>query len=153
MSIRAQLESDLKEALRSREELRKSTIRLLLAALKNQQIENRAPLDVQQELGVLQREAKRRRETAEEYKRLGRPDMAQKESAEYEIVQTYLPQPLTTDELKRLVAESVESTAASSPRDMGRVMGALQPLVRGRADGKVVSGMVRETLAAKEAAG
>ncbi len=153
MSIKAQLESDLKDALRGGEDVRKGTIRLLMAALKNQQIENRAPLDSQQELGVLQREAKRRREAAEEYERLQRPDMAGKELAEYEIVQAYLPQQLSEDELRSLVDEAVTTSGASSPRDMGRVMGVLRARVSGRADGKVVSTMVREALAAREAQG
>ena len=149
MSLRDQLESDLKDALRSGDDVRKGTIRLLLAALKNQQIENRAPLDPQQELGVVSREAKRRRETAEEYERLRRPDMAHKEMAEYAVMEAYLPRQLAEQEVRDLVRQAVESTGASSPKDMGRVMAALQPRVKGRADGRFVSTLVRDTLAAK----
>lgn len=153
MSLQAQLEADLKDALRQGDDVRKGTIRLVLASLKNQQIENRAPLDLQQELSVLQREAKRRREAADEYERLGRGDLAQKELAEHSVIETYLPQQLGHDEVRALVQQAIQSTGASSQRDMGRVMSALMPQVKGRADGKVLSQMVRETLAARESAG
>lgn len=146
MDISARLSEDLKAALRSNDEVQKRTIRMLLASLKNQQIENRAPLDGQQELSLLQREAKRRRETAEEYGRLGRQDMAEREMQELEVIQSYLPAALSTAELQSLVREAIAETGAASPREMGKVMAALRPRVSGRADGKVLSDLVREAL-------
>lgn len=146
MDISARLSEDLKAALRSNDEVRKRTIRMLLASLKNQQIENRAPLDNQQELSLLQREAKRRRETAEEYGRLGRRDMADREIEELAVIQSYLPAALSAEELQTLIRDTIRETGASSPREMGKVMGALRPKVSGRADGKLLSEMVREAL-------
>ena len=146
MSITERLNDDLKEALRSGDDNRKSVIRLLLAALKNQQIENRAPLDYQQELSVLQREAKRRKESIEEYERLGRPDVAEKERRELEIIQSYLPAEMSEEEIRQIVAQAILTTGAQSPKDLGKVMSVVMPQVRGRADGKVVSNLAKEML-------
>lgn len=146
MSITERLNNDLKEALRSGDDNRKSVIRLLLAALKNQQIENRAPLDYQQELSVLQREAKRRKESIEEYERLGRPDVAEKERRELEIIQSYLPAEMSEEEIRQIVAQAILTTGAQSPKDLGKVMSVVMPQVRGRADGKVVSNLAKEML-------
>ncbi len=146
MSITERLNNDLKEALRSGDDNRKSVIRLLLAALKNQQIENRAPLDYQQELSVLQREAKRRKESIEEYERLGRSDVAEKERRELEIIQSYLPAEMSEEEIRQIVAQAISTTGAQSPKDLGKVMSIVMPQVRGRADGKVVSNLAKEML-------
>jgi len=146
LSITERLNNDLKEALRSGDDNRKSVIRLLLAALKNQQIENRAPLDYQQELSVLQREAKRRKESIEEYERLGRPDVAEKERRELEIIQSYLPAEMSEEEIRQIVAQAILTTGAQSPKDLGKVMSVVMPQVRGRADGKVVSNLAKEML-------
>ncbi|ACZ41973.1 conserved hypothetical protein [Thermobaculum terrenum ATCC BAA-798] len=146
MSITERLNNDLKEALRSGDDNRKSVIRLLLAALKNQQIENRAPLDYQQELSVLQREAKRRKESIEEYERLGRPDVAEKERRELEIIQSYLPAEMSEEEIRQIVAQAILTTGAQSSKDLGKVMSVVMPQVRGRADGKIVSNLAKEML-------
>ncbi len=150
MSLTSRLEADLKEAMRSRDELRRDTIRLLLSALRNQQIENRAPLESQQELSVVQREAKRRRENAEEYERVQRPDMADKERAELRIMERYLPQPMDIMEVRAHVLRAIDVTGASTQKEMGRVMAVVLPELKGRADGAVVSQMVRDVLRERE---
>jgi hypothetical protein len=138
--------------MRSRDELRRDTIRLLLSALRNQQIENRAPLESQQELSVVQREAKRRRENAQEYERVQRPDMAEKERAELRIMERYLPQPMDITEVRSHVLRAVDITGASTQKEMGRVMAVVLPELKGRADGAVVSQMVRDVLRERELA-
>jgi hypothetical protein len=137
--------------MRSRDELRRDTIRLLLSALRNQQIENRAPLEDQQELSVVQREAKRRRENAEEYERVQRPDMADKERSELRIMERYLPQPMDVAEVRAHVLRAVDVTGASTQKEIGRVMAVVLPELKGRADGAVVSQLVRDELREREA--
>lgn len=151
MSLTSRLEADLKVAMRSRDELQRDTIRLVLSALRNQQIENRAPLESQQELSVVQREAKRRRENAVEYERVQRPDMAEKERAELRIMEMYLPQPLDIAQVRAHVLRAINSTGASTQKEMGRVMAVVLPELKGRADGTVVSQMVRDVLREREA--
>lgn len=153
MSLQDRLNDDLKRALRSREELRKTTIRMLLSAIHNQQIQNRAPLDPQQELSVVDREAKVRREGVDEYTKLDRADLVEKNLAELAIIQEYLPTQLSEEELQGIVQDAIAGTNASSPADMGKVMGVVSPQVKGRADGKVVSQLVRRLLSERQGQG
>jgi uncharacterized protein YqeY len=153
VNLSSRLDDDLKQAMRAGDDSRRDALRLLKAALKNQQIQNRAPLDPQQELSIVQREAKLRKEAAEEYARLGRQDLETAELTALSVVQSYLPAQLSEEEVTRLVAEVIRESGASTPRDMGRVMSALMPRLQGRADGKLVSARVREALAAREARG
>ncbi len=146
MSLRSRLDEDLKQALRAGDEVRKGTIRMLLASMKNQQIQNRAPLDDQQELSVVDKEVKVRREAAEEYGRLGRPEIVEKNLAELSVLQEYLPAQLSEAEVDSIIREAMDATGASSPSDMGRVMGIVTPQTKGRADGKLVSRKVRDAL-------
>ena len=153
MTLQDRLNDDLKRALRSREELRKTTIRMLLSAMHNQQIQNRAPLDPQQELSVVDREAKVRREGVDEYTKLDRSDLVEKNLAELAIIQEYLPSQLSEEELQGVVRDAIAGTNASSPADMGRVMGVVSPQVKGRADGKAVSQLVRRLLSEQQGQG
>lgn len=146
MSLRSRLDEDLKQALRAGDEVRKGTIRMLLASMKNQQIQNRAPLDDQQELSVVDKEVKVRREAAEEYGRLGRPEIVEKNLAELSVLQEYLPAQLSEAEVDSIIWEAIDATGASSPSDMGRVMGIVTSQTKGRADGKLVSRKVRDAL-------
>lgn len=146
MSIAERLEADLKEALRARDAVRTSTIRLARAAIKNAEIERRRPLDDAELIAVLRNEVKRRREAIEGFERGGRDDLVQKEKLEMAILLAYLPPPLDEDELRRLVAEVAVATGATSERDLGRVMGQVMRRVAGRADGRTVERIVREAL-------
>ncbi len=146
MSLRSRLDEDLKQALRAGDEVRKATIRMLLASMKNQQIQNRAPLNDQQELSVVDKEVKVRREAAEEYGRLGRAEIVEKNLAELSVLQEYLPAQLSEAEVDSIIREAMNATGATLPSDMGRVMGIVTPQTKGRADGKLVSRKVRDAL-------
>ena len=135
-------------AMRAGDAPRRDTLRLLVAALYNAQKAARRPLTDDEQLTVLAREVKLRRESIEAYERGGRADLAAKEQAEVTIIGEFLPQPLSDAELRQLVAEAVAQTGASGPRDMGKVMAVLAPRTRGRAEGRLVSGLVTEALAA-----
>ncbi len=146
MSIYDQLMSDLKTALRERDELRKSTIRMALAALKNARVEKNADLTDDEMIAVLNREVRRRRDSMQEYEKGNRPDLAAREAAEIEILQQYLPRPLSEDEIVAMAREVIAEVGASTPRQMGQVMRVLMPRLRGSADGRLVSEIVRRLL-------
>ena len=148
MSLKQQLQDDLKVAMLARDELRKRTLRLTLAAVKNKEVEVGHALSDAEVAQVLQKEAKQRRETLDELARADRPDLAAAEQAELAVLETYLPEQLDRDEIAEQARQVIDETAAKGPRDMGRVMGALMPRLQGRADGKVVSQVVRELLSA-----
>ncbi len=134
-------------AMRDGDALKRDTLRMVLAAAHNAQVAARRPLTDDELIGVLSREAKTRRESIEAFTQAGRPDLADKERAEADIIATYLPAALTEDELRVMVTEAITMTGATSARDLGKVMGALSPRIKGRADGKQVSGMVAQQLA------
>ncbi len=143
MSITQTLRDDMKAAMRAREKERLGTIRLLLAALKNEQIAAKVDeLDDDAALTVTTRQAKQRRESISEYEKGGREDLAAKERAELEIIAVYLPEPMPTDEVEALVKGIIAEVGASSPREMGAVMGKLMPQIKGRFDGKAAQQIV-----------
>ncbi len=140
------LEADLKEAMRSKDDVRKRSLRMVLSAIKLVEIERQDDLDEATILGIIQREVKTRQETIEEAKQAGRDDLVASTLAEIEVLQVYLPQPLGEDELREIVQRSIEEVGASDPQDMGKVMKVLMPQIQGRADGKMASDLVRELL-------
>lgn len=146
MTIAQHLDADLKDALRARDAIRTSTIRLARAAIKNAEIERQRPLTDDETIAVLQHEVKRRREAIEGFTRGGRDDLVQKEQLEMALLLGYLPAPLDEAELRRLVAEVASAVGATSERDFGRVMGQVMRRVAGRAEGKTVERIVREAL-------
>lgn len=146
MTIAQRLEADLKEALRARDVIRTSTIRLARAAIKNAEIERQRVLTDDETTAILQHEVKRRREAIEGFSRGGRDDLVAKEQLEMAILLGYLPAPLEDDALRRVVAEVVGEVGATSERDIGRVMGPVMRRVQGRAEGKTVERIVREAL-------
>ena len=146
MDLKTRLGEDFKQALRSGDKLRVSVVRLLMALIKNREVEKRGPLTDAEVLQAIVASCKQRQEAIEQYKQGGRQDLVDKESAELEILQSYLPKPLTSEELQAMVLEAIREVQATSLREMGRVMGVLMPRVTGRADGKVVNTLVREAL-------
>jgi uncharacterized protein YqeY len=134
-------------AMRDGDALKRDTLRMVLAAAHNAQVAARRPLTDDELVGVLSREAKTRRESIEAFSKAGRDDLAAKERAEADVIAAYLPAALSEDELHALVTEAIAATGASSARDLGKVMGRLSPTIKGRADGKQVSGMVAQELA------
>lgn len=133
--------------MRSGDALRRDVLRMAANAAYNVEKKNQQPLTDDEFLAVLTREVKTRRESVDAYTKAGRRDLADKEAAEIAILAEYLPQALTEDEIRALIDEGVAATGASSARDLGKVMGWLSPRTRGRADGKVVSGLVAQRLA------
>ena len=149
MALRERLDEDLKSAMRAKDSLRMNTIRGLKSAIKYREIELMKPLDDAGILGVVTTEIKRRRDSVEQYRAGNRADLADKEDAEIVLLQDYLPQQLSAAELEARVDEVIGQVGAKGPKDMGAVMKALLPDVQGRADGKVVSELVKQRLAGR----
>jgi uncharacterized protein YqeY len=147
VSLTEQLQADMKTAMRDGDTLRRDTLRMVIAAAQNAAKDKRAPLTDEEAVEVIGREVKKRRESILAYEGAGRADLAAAEQSEIEILTPYLPEQLAEAEVRALVSEAIGATGATSPRDMGRVMGQLMPKVKGRADGKVVSAIVNEELA------
>jgi len=149
MGIKEQLQSDLTEAIRSRNEIVSGTIRMVLTSIRNEEVsgkEERTLADAEI-ITVLTREAKKRREAAEAFADAGRADKAELEKAEGEVIAKYLPAQMSEDEVKKLVAAAIAQSGAAGPGDMGKIMGILKPQVAGKADGGLVSGLVKAALA------
>ncbi len=150
MSIKESLRCDLTEAIRSRDEITSGTIRMVLTAITNEEVAGKEArvLSDDEVITVLSREAKKRREAAEAFESAGRSDRAALEKAEGEVIARYLPGQMSEDDVKKLVAAAIASTGAAGPADMGKVMGVLKAQVAGKADGGMVSTLVKEALAA-----
>jgi uncharacterized protein YqeY len=151
--LQQRIESAMHDAMRARDSQRTQTLRMAMAAAQNRQIELRRPLTDADVVEVLTRQVKQRRESIELYRGAGRDIQAEAEEAEVVILREFLPEQLDPVELERLVDEAIAATGAAEPRDLGRVMGRLAPQVKGRADGAVVSELVRRRLAAPEEGG
>jgi len=148
MSIKESLRADLTEAIRGRNEITSSTIRMVLTAITNEEVAGKEArvLSDDEVITVLSREAKKRREASEAFESAGRADKAALEKAEGEVIAKYLPAQLGIDEIKKMIADAIASTGAAGPADMGKVMGAVKPLIAGKADGSIVSTLVKEAL-------
>ena len=147
MSVsKARLAEDLKAALKGGDRLRTSVLRLLCALIKNREIEKRGELDDSEIIQTVIASCKLRKEAIEQYTKGGRDDLAAKEEAELKLLEAYLPPLLSPEELRRKIEEALAASQASSLKDMGKVMALLMPEISGRADGKVVSQMVKDAL-------
>jgi uncharacterized protein YqeY len=147
MSLIARLESELTAAMKERDTVRRDALRLILSSLRAAEKELQRPLHDDEELQVLQRERKRRLESIEAFRGGGREDRAAKEEAELEVLEEFMPEPLSEEELERIVDDAIAEVGATSMRDLGRVMADVMPQIAGRADGSAVSQLVREKLA------
>ena len=146
MSLKSRIQEDVKNAMRAHERERLAALRLVTAAIKQKEVDERVDLDDTQVLAVLDKMAKQRRESLEQYEKAGRSDLAEKEQFELALIQGYLPEQLGEDELADLIRATIAELDASSIRDMGRVMSALRDQVQGRADMKAVSQAVKSQL-------
>lgn len=146
ISLQARLESAMRDSMRARDERRTQTLRMAMAAAQNQRIALRRDLTDEEVVDVLTRQVKQRRESIAMYRDAGHEDRAANEEAEAEILGEFLPEQLGEDEIERLARAAIAESGASTPGDMGRVMGRLAPQTRGRADGRVVSDVVRRLL-------
>lgn len=147
MSVEKQLMEDMKLAMKSGNKIERDTIRMLRAQIKLASIDKKDELNEAELAQVLQKEAKKRKEAIEMYQQGNREDLVKKEKSELEIISTYLPKQLSDKDLDKTIKEAIESLQVTSEKDMGRVMGALMPKVKGKADGKVVQQKVKEHLA------
>jgi uncharacterized protein YqeY len=147
MSLIERLEQEVKDAMLARAADRRDALRLILASLRSAEKELQRPLSDDEELQVLQRERKKRAEAAEAFRSADRPEQADKEEGELAILQEFMPEPLSEDDLEQIVDDAIAENGATSLRDMGRVMADVMPQVAGRADGSAVSQLVREKLA------
>jgi len=149
MGLKEKLQADLTDAIRSRNEVVSGTVRMLLAAITNEEVAGKAAkvLTDAEIITVLSREAKKRREAVEAYTQAKRDDLASKEKAEAAVIANYLPAQLTEDEIKKLIHDAIVETGATGPAGMGLVMKVLQPNIAGKVDGGVVSGLVKAALA------
>jgi uncharacterized protein YqeY len=147
MSLIARLEDELKEAMRDRDAERRDALRLILNSLRSAEKELQRPLNDQEELQVLQRERKRRVEAEEAFRAAGREEQADAEDYELEVLEEFMPEPLSEDELEEIIDDAIAENGATSLRDLGRVMADVMPQIAGRADGSEVSQLVREKLA------
>jgi uncharacterized protein YqeY len=149
MSLKEKLQNDLTDAMRARDEIRSSTIRMILTSIKNEEVAGKEARELSDTeiITVLSREAKKRREAAEAFDQAGAKDRADQERAEGVVIGEYLPKQLTEDEIKSLIKAAVAETGASTPAQMGLVMKSLQPKIAGKADGGLVSSLVKAALA------
>lgn len=146
MSLKARIQEDMKDAMRSGDKRRLGVIRLILSAIKQREVDERIELDDTQVLAVLDKMLKQRRESLAQYEQAGRADLADQESFEIGVVQNYLPQPLSPAEVDALIDAAIAETGAAGIKDMGKVMGILKPQLQGRADMGTVSGQIKAKL-------
>ena len=146
MTLLERLQAAMRDAMRARDERRTQTLRMAMAAAHNQEIERGRPLTDDEVVDVLARQVKQRRESIEMYRAGGREDRAAAEEAEAVILAEFMPRQLAPEEIEELARAAIAETGASTPADLGRVMGALSPRTRGRADGRAVSETVRRLL-------
>jgi uncharacterized protein YqeY len=149
VGLKETLKSDLTEAIRSSDKVVSGTIRMVLTAITNEEVSGKEArvLTEDEIITVLSREAKKRREAAEEFAKANRPDKSAEEKAEGEVIAKYLPVQLSEEDIKKMIAAAVASTGAAGPGDMGKVMGAIKGQIAGKADGSLVSSLVKAALA------
>ena len=146
MNLSERLNEDMKALMKSGDKFALTVVRMIRSAVKNAEIDARKALDDEEVMDILTREVKQRRDALQEFEKAGRQDLVDQAKAELEVIQRYMPQPLTDEELTGIVQETIQEVGASSKADMGKVMSALMPKVKGRADGKQVNAAVQRLL-------
>lgn len=147
MTLNERLNEDMKQAMKDKDKFRLSVIRMIRSSIKNIEIDQRKTLDDDEVLDILNREIKQRKDSLQEFDKAGREDLVDPLKAEVAIISEYMPQQLSEDEIKEIVQQTIQQVGASSKADMGKVMSALMPKVKGRADGKLVNQLVQQFLA------
>ncbi|MFD2672404.1 GatB/YqeY domain-containing protein [Marinicrinis sediminis] len=146
MSLSERLTEDMKQAMKNQDKFRLSVIRMIRSSVKNVEIEQKKTLDDNEVLDILNRELKQRKDSLQEFEKAGRDDLTENLHKEIEVITQYMPAQLTEEEIKTIVQQTIQEVGASSKADMGKVMGAVLPKVKGRADGKYVSQLVQQSL-------
>lgn len=145
-SIKERLASDMKQAMRDKDSVRKDTLRMLRAAIQRREVDERTELDETQVLAAIEKQVKQARDSITQFEQGGRDDLAEKEKKELEVLITYLPEQLSADEIEQHIRAVIEETGASSMQDMGKVMGKLKPILQGKADMAAVSASIKNQL-------
>jgi len=146
MSLEERLVEEMKQAMKSNDKLRLSTIRMIRSALKNKEIELRKKLEDEEVVKVIQAMVRKGEESVEQFQTGGRMDLVEKEKKEIEILKSFLPQPLSQEEILKIIDQSIQETQASSLKDIGKVMKSVMPKIGGKADGKLINQLVKERL-------
>ena len=146
MTLKSQLNDDLKDAMRKKEVTRRTTIRLLLAAIRNEEIAQQKELESEGILQVINKQAQQRRESIDAYKTAKRDDLVDKEQAELDIIGLYLPEPLSNTEVTQIIEKAIIDVGATGPQDMGKVMSSANKIIAGKADGKKIAEIVKKIL-------
>ena len=146
MSLKSRLQDDLKLAMKNKDTVRKSVVTLIRSAIKQYEVDNRVELDEEGIIDVISKQMKQRRDSLAEFQKAGRDDLIQQTEAEIEVLKEYLPQQLSEEELEVIVKETIAEVGATSSKDMGKVMSAIRPKTKGRADGKLVNELVKKNL-------
>lgn len=146
MSLKDRILQDVKDAMRAKDKPRLATLRLITAAIKQQEVDERIELNNAHVLALLDKMCKQRRESISQFEKAGRDDLIAQEASELELIQTYLPEQLSEDEITAMIEETMTATGAASIKDMGKVMGQLKPKLQGRADMGAVSAMIKAKL-------
>lgn len=149
MSMKAQLTEDMKTAMKAGDKERLAVIRLILAALKQREVDERIEITDEIVLAVMEKMLKQRKDSITQFEAAGRDDLSKIEIYESSIIKTYMPQPFSAEQVQAMVAQAISDTGATGPQEMGKVIAALKPQLAGRADMGVVSGLVKNALAAK----
>ncbi|KRT54657.1 GatB/YqeY domain-containing protein [endosymbiont of Ridgeia piscesae] len=144
--LKQRIQDDVKAAMKAREKQRLGTLRLITAAIKQREVDERIELNDDQVLAILEKMIKQRRDSIAQYQQAGRDELAVQEQSEIEIIQDYMPEGLSTEEINSLIEEAIASSGASAMKDMGKVMGQLKPKMQGRADMGQVSALVKQKL-------
>jgi hypothetical protein len=144
--VKAKLQAALKEAMTGKDNARRDVIRVLMSAIKQVEVDSQKTVTPEDAVAILQKEAKRRRESIDEAEKIGRTDIVDQEKYELGVIETFLPRQLSREEIETLARQAIAETGVTSPKEMGKLMGALMPKVKGLADGKLVNEVVRELL-------
>jgi uncharacterized protein YqeY len=145
-SLKEKITADMKVAMRAKEKQRLGVIRLIQAAIKQREVDERISLDDSQVIVVLDKMLKQRRDSIEQYEKAERPDLVDQEAFEIQVIKTYLPQPLTATEITDLITQAIQATGATSVKDLGKVMGILKAQVQGRTDMKQLTDQIKQRL-------
>ncbi|MEW9122999.1 MAG: GatB/YqeY domain-containing protein [Thermotaleaceae bacterium] len=146
MSLKEKLMEDLKTAMKEKEQLKKSVITMVRASIKQYEVDHRAEVDDEGIVDIMTKQVKQKKDAIEEFTKGGREDLVNEAKAEIDVLMTYLPEQLTEEEISEIVVQVLKETGASTAKDMGKVMAALMPKVKGRADGKLVNQVVKKHL-------
>ncbi|HSQ33805.1 MAG TPA: GatB/YqeY domain-containing protein [Peptostreptococcaceae bacterium] len=146
MSLKSRLQDDLKLAMKNKDTVKKSVVTLIRSAIKQYEVDNRVELNDDQVIDVIAKQLKQGRDSLAEFQKAGREDLVQQIEAEIEVLKEYLPQQLSEEELEAIVKETIAEVGATSSKDMGKVMSAVRPKVKGRADGKLINELVKKNL-------